>query len=100
MGGTTAGALAALHALDGVGLRVDGETIPVTVADAVHEDRRVRVVAVERGGDRRLLVRTEWAGGWLDPVVDVARDGGPFEPAGSLDAVLARPPGATPTDRG
>lgn len=86
------GVLAALDVLEGPAVRVGDEWVPVEVRTKRHAERTVFVVAGERDGDRLFRIRTEWAGGWLDPVVDVAdtasEDAG-FEPAGTLQAVRA-----------
>lgn len=89
---TVVGALAAIDVLDGPALVVGDERVPVRVLAKRHADRRMFVAARERDGDRLFRVRTEWAAGWLDPLVDVAdvssTDTG-FEPAGTLDGVTA-----------
>lgn len=89
---TVVGALAAIDVLDGPALVVGDERVPVRVLTKRHADRRVFVVARERDGDRLFRVRTEWAAGWLAPLVDVADASSAdarFEPAGTLDGVTA-----------
>ena len=84
------GALAALDKLGAVALVVDGERVPVRVTEKHHENREIRVRAEEREGDREFRVYTEWAAGWLPPVVGVRTDPDDvFCPAAGLDAVHA-----------
>lgn len=89
---TGVGVLAALDELDGPSVALAGEWIAVRVLTKRHADRSVFLVVRERDGDRLFRIRTEWCGGWLDPVVDVAdatAEEATFEPAGGLRAVRA-----------
>lgn len=90
MEGSPIGTLAALGVLDTARMTVRGETVDVVSEYAVHEDGRITVIAAEQDGDRKFKIRTEWAGGWLEPLVDVCdtdADEPSFEPLGTLVAI-------------
>jgi len=86
MGDPLIGTLAALDLLDPVRLTVAGETIPVYAEEKRHEDGRICVTATERDGRRTFRIETQWAAGWLDPLVDVCV-GEEFRALGTLDDV-------------
>lgn len=82
--------LASLEVLEEVELTVYDETVVGRSISKVVEDDRILVVVSEEGGDREFRIETQWAHGWLDPLVDVidTSDSDPeFRPQGSLKAV-------------
>ena len=81
-----------LEMLERVGFTVAGERVDALSNSKVVEDDRIVVVVSERGGDRKFRIETQWANGWLEPLVDVydATDTDPsFEPAGTLEEIEA-----------
>lgn len=81
-------ALLDLDMLETVRLTVAGEVVTGVSNSKVVDEDRVVVLVNERDGDRTFRIETQWAHGWLDPIVDVReRDGpdGEFEPLGTLE---------------
>jgi hypothetical protein len=84
--------LTGLEMLESVEFTVAGERVDALSNSKVVEDDRIVVVVSERGGDRKFRIETQWANGWLEPLVDVydASDDEPsFEPAGTLEGIDA-----------
>jgi len=78
--------------LESVEFTVNGERIDGLSNSKVVEDDRIVVVVSERGGERKFRIETQWANGWLEPLVDVRDatvDGTDFRPAGTLDDIEA-----------
>lgn len=79
-----------LEMLESVTFTVAGEHVEALSNSKVVEDDRIVVVASERDGDRKFRIETQWANGWLEPLVDVydTTDADPsFEPAGMLEDI-------------
>ncbi len=84
--------LTGLEMLENVEFTVAGEHVDGLSNSKVVEDDRIVVVVSERRGDRKFRIETQWANGWLEPLVDVydASDDDPaFEPAGTLEEIDA-----------
>lgn len=84
--------LTGLEMLENVEFTVAGERVDALSNSKVVEDDRIVVVVSERSGDRKFRIETQWANGWLEPIVDVydaADDDPSFEPAGTLEEIEA-----------
>jgi len=83
--------LARVDMLDRVEFTVDGETITGWSDDVTVDDASIRVMIHEQYGDRTFQVVTEWANGWLEPLVDVLDPRSrTFRPFGTLDGIQGR----------
>lgn len=81
-----------LEMLERVRFSAADETVEAVANSLVVEEDRVVALVSERSGDRRFRIRTEWASGWLPPLVDATDAIGPdaeFEPVGTLRAIEA-----------
>lgn len=90
MGSTVVETLAGIDMLEDVRLTVRNETVEGVSNSKVVDDDRIAVFVSEREGERTFRIRTHWASGWLEPLVDVrtAPDEA-FRPAGVLEGAEA-----------
>jgi hypothetical protein len=77
-----------LGMLEAVRLRVCEEDIVGFSNEKVVEDDRVLVTVREADGERSFRIETQWAHGWLEPIVDELQDD-ERRPVGSLSEVEA-----------
>lgn len=84
--------LAGLEMLERVRFRVAEERVEAITNSLVVEDDRVVALVSERTGTRQFRIQSQWASGWLPPLVDATESRGPgaeFAPVGTLREIEA-----------
>lgn len=82
--------LTELDMLEGVRLLVHDQEIEGVANSKIQDDDRIVVVVSEREGDRKFRIQTQWASGWLEPLVDVldaSADDSEYRPEGTLRGI-------------